>query len=88
MYVLIDFVNIALSVLQLMMFARAILSWFPMDEENALIRFLYGVTEPIITPVRNFLSRFSFFQSIPIDISFIVVFMIISLVQTVLTLFR
>ncbi|MHC1694462.1 MAG: YggT family protein [Eubacteriales bacterium] len=87
-YVIVNFVNFILTVLQILMFARAIISWFPMEEENKITSFLYASTEPIIVPVRNILSRFSFFNSMPIDMSFLVAFILIGLVQNLLSLVR
>ena len=72
-------VEIIILLLQLAMFVRAILSWFPM-EENRFIGFLYAVTEPVILPVRMLFERLGWFQNLPIDISFFVTFLLLSLI--------
>jgi YggT family protein len=45
-------------VLALLIFARAILSWFPnIDPRNPLVEFLYQVTEPLLAPIRSIMPR-------------------------------
>lgn len=68
-----------------MMMLRAILSWLPIDEDSPLVNFLYAMTEPVIMPVRMLLERFEALNELPIDISFIVAFMILSIVQMLLS---
>ncbi len=46
--------------LYLLIFAvigRALLSWFPVSQNNQFARFLYQVTEPLLEPVRRILPR-------------------------------
>ena len=64
-----DVVSLLLSVILFAMFARAILSWFPIDS-NRFTDFLYGITEPFIFPIRKLFERMNWFQNIPIDMSF------------------
>lgn len=72
-------VSIILVALQLAMTARAILSWFPI-EPNKFITFLNIVTEPIVYPVRKLFEKMNWFQGIPLDMSFMTTYMIISIV--------
>jgi YggT family protein len=45
-------------VLAMLVFIRAILSWFPnIDPRNPLIEALYQVTEPILAPIRSIMPR-------------------------------
>ena len=67
------------------MFLRAILSWFIMDGGGKLVDFLYAITEPFIAPVRAFLEKMNWLQGTPIDFSFMITFMIISIVSLLLT---
>ncbi len=66
------------------MFARAILSWVMPDAENNLTRFLWTITEPVIYPVRVLLDKIPFLQEMPIDLSFIVTFLLLSIIQFIL----
>lgn len=77
-------VSAFLMVLILCMFARAITSWFPIDEESPVIRFLYAITEPVIYPMRVLLGRSELVQSIPIDIPFFLTMMLIYFVYALL----
>lgn len=70
--------SLILRLLQVMLFLRAILSWFPMEQDNPIMRIVYEVTEPLILPVRTLLYRmFPAMQRFPIDISFLVVFILV-----------
>lgn len=73
-----------LSLIEAMMMVRAIMSWFFMPEESGIFRFLIVATEPFIIPVRAVLHRIDAIASLPIDISFFVTFLLLSLLQTLL----
>ncbi len=82
-YIIKSVVVLFLSAVQLAMLARAILSWFPM-QENKLTGFLYAVTEPFITPIRLLFYKLNWFQNLPIDLSFLVSYLIISMALMIL----
>ncbi len=69
---------VVLSVLQIAMLIRAIMSWFP-TESNKFENFLYMITEPLIMPVRLLFEKLNWFQGLPVDISFFVTYLILSL---------
>ncbi len=48
-----NFVNIMAQVLNLAILARVILSWLPIGRDNPLVQMLYGITEPILGPIRR-----------------------------------
>jgi len=83
-YVITATLSLLLSAIQLLMLIRAILSWFPMEEDSNLIRFIYMATEPVILPVRSLLDRFGLFEGMPIDMSFFITFMLISIIRMLL----
>lgn len=80
-YVLTSTVKCIIGVLQFLMIIRAILSWIPMDEDNRIDAFLYAVTEPVIMPVRTLLDRFGLFEGMPIDMSFFITFVLLSIIK-------
>ena len=84
MYVISNAVRILLMALQLLMLVRAIMSWIMPDEDNALFNFVYMTTEPVIVPVWFLLDRFEFIRRLPIDISFLVTYILLSVVQSLL----
>lgn len=71
-------VCVLLSTIQLAMMARAILSWFPL-EPNGFTHFLDVVTEPVVYPMRKLFEKMNWFQGIPLDMSFMATFMLISI---------
>lgn len=84
LYIFTKTVSVLISALQLLMMLRAVISWLPVDEDSNLVTFLYTMTEPLIMPVRALLSRFEALEDMPIDISFLIAFMLLSLIQIIL----
>lgn len=77
-------VSVLLSFVQICMFLRAILSWFPIRDDNPILRFVCMVTEPVIAPIRALFDRMGWFRNFPIDISFLVAFLLLSFVSGML----
>ena len=75
---------VLLSVVETAMLARAIVSLFDM-EGGKLLGFLYSLTEPFITPVRTILVKMNWLQDSPIDFSFMITFMLISIITLFLS---
>ncbi len=73
-----------IRLLEFLLFARAILSWFPQAQGSKLGTFLYEITEPIIMPFRALLGRFEFVRAMPIDISFLCAFLVLEMLQGLL----
>ncbi len=74
-------VSALLSAVQLCMFVRAILSWFPIRDDNPILRFVLMVTEPLVAPIRALFDRMGWFRNFPIDMSFLAAFLLISFVS-------
>ncbi len=72
-----------LMVIQIALLVRAVMSWFPIGE-NILSDIAYTITEPLIIPVRRVLERFEAVRNFPIDISFFVTFLLVSMLSAVL----
>ena len=83
-YVLSATVSYLITAVQFLMFARAILSWLPIDEDNPIVNFLYAVTEPVIMPVRAVIEKFGWFEGMPIDMSFFITFLLLSVLDMIL----
>ncbi len=84
LYVIARTAQLLLGLVELAMFLRAILSWFIADEDNRFMIFLFAVTEPFILPIRVICSRFRALNESPIDISFFIAFLVISLLNSLL----
>ena len=63
---------------------RIILSWFPMGYNNAIGRFLYNMTEPILGPVRNMVDKSPIGGGMGLDFSPIFALILMRLVQSLL----
>jgi YggT family protein len=70
-----------LFTLEICMLIRAVLSWFPIREDNPFLLFVTMVTEPIVAPIRALFEKMGWFQKIPIDISFFVAYLLLTVVS-------
>ncbi len=86
LYIFASTVALALDFVQICMFLCALLSWFPPanGEGGPIRRFLLAVTELVVAPVRAFLERFEWVRRSPIDLSFMITFLLLALVSTLL----
>lgn len=66
-----------LEIMGYLIFARVIISWLPIDKGNPIVQFIYQVTEPVLAPVRNLISKSSMGGGMMIDFSPIVVWLLI-----------
>ena len=73
-----------IDIITLAMLVRAIMSWF-LDESNAIHGFFVAITEPFIVPVRMLLNKLGIGRGMPIDLSFLVTFLLFSVIETILT---
>ncbi len=83
LYIMARVVALLLTLLEVAMLLRAIFSWIPAVDESAIGDFIYMITEPVIAPIRAIFDRFSWFQNSPIDISFLIGYIVISAFQAV-----
>ena len=83
MDILTRFIYILCQLLAWLIFARAIMSWFPLNPRSGLVNFIYEVTEPILGPLR---------RAIPplggtIDISPMLAFIVLQIIAQVILTF-
>ena len=86
-YVVVNFALLLIKAISLCMFARALLSWFELNPENKLVKLLYAMTEPAVTPVRKLIYKKNWFADLPIDMSFTITFFLIYLIQALMETF-
>ncbi len=65
--------------LNTLIFIRVILSWLGNQESNALTRFFYDATEPILNPIRTALPRTGM-----LDLSPMIAILLIALIKDLL----
>ncbi len=69
---------------ELLLLIRAIMSWFP-GVGGRFSDIIYSLTEPLLYPVRKLFELFNVnFGAFPLDIPFLVTFILISVIQTFL----
>jgi len=61
-----SFVHVLFFVLTMAVFARVLLSWFPMRPDNPLIRILDEITDPILRPLRRIVPPLGMLDLTPI----------------------
>ncbi|MBQ7475478.1 MAG: YggT family protein [Clostridia bacterium] len=84
LYIIKNTILLLIQATEILMFVRAILSWFPGDIDNAFTRFLYGYTEIVIAPMRALLDRFHLFESFPLDMAFFITFLLLVILRVFL----
>jgi len=75
---------ILLRVYSFVIFGRIILSWF-VQPNNSIMQFLIFLTEPILAPIRKMLEPLMRRSSIPLDLSPIIAYLLISVIITILS---
>ena len=83
LYLLIVSVRLILMVWYLLFIVSAVLSWLP-NIDNAFTDFVFSVTEPVLAPIRDLIDRLGVSSALPIDLSFLVVMILLSIVLKLL----
>ncbi|AEY65873.1 YggT family protein [Clostridium sp. BNL1100] len=85
-------INGVLFAFEMVLVARAVLSWLPISRNNKFVDLLHAITEPVLSPIRNMLSRSSIFNNSMLsmmDFSPIVAFLLIEVIRNVVfSIFR
>lgn len=63
------------TILYWLLFARIILSWFPVDPYNSIVTFLFQITEPLLAPFRRLPLRLGMLDLTPF-VAFVALFFI------------
>ena len=82
---ILGFICVALvEIVLLAMLIRAIMSLF--TDGGVILNFVYSITEPIIMPVRKIFEKFNISSGFPIDLSFLITYLLLSALKTVLSI--
>jgi YggT family protein len=68
---LVNFVSILVTILQIAIIGRAVLSWFPISPTSPLVAVLNEVTEPILAPLRRIVPRIGMIDITPMVAIFV-----------------
>jgi len=71
------------TALSYLILARVLIQLFSSDESKAY-EFCFAVTEPVVSPVRNALSKIDALSESPLDFSYIATFMLLSITRLML----
>jgi YggT family protein len=73
-------VGLLVQLLAFAIFARAILSWFPIDRAGPVVSAIEAITDPVLEPLRRVIPRFGM-----IDVSPMVAIITLFIVANILT---
>ena len=77
-------VRLLIYALDICIFVRIILSWFPGSDDSALGDFVFTLTEPLLGFIRVILQKISIFRDLPIDFSPFIAGVLLSIILMVL----
>jgi uncharacterized protein YggT (Ycf19 family) len=81
LYVVSATVHLMLSAVMLAMTARAIMSLIPNAQDTKFFAFVYMISEPITVPIRFLFYQLNLFQNTPLDISFLVTYLLLWMID-------
>ena len=71
-----EIINLLFDLIQFLLIARIILSWFPHNRFHPIIKIVYNFTDPLLGPFRNMINPIG-----GIDLSPIIVFFLLRLLR-------
>lgn len=77
---LVALIEIVGNIISLLIIARSLLSFFPVDRNQVIVKMIYDLTEPMLAPIRNLLP-----QTGMLDFSPMVAILLIILLEPLLT---
>ncbi|MEE8337083.1 MAG: YggT family protein [Dehalococcoidia bacterium] len=71
---LIGLVQLGIQVLIFAIFARSIITWFPIDRSGPIVGALNAITEPVLDPLRRIVPRIGMVDISPMIAIFLLIF--------------
>lgn len=78
-----NFIALTIDIYCFIIFLSAILSWFDLDRNNDVVRFIDSLSDIVLRPIRNFLFE-KLKWSLPIDISPIIAIFLLQLIKAII----
>ncbi|MEO0224904.1 MAG: YggT family protein [candidate division WOR-3 bacterium] len=78
-----SFISLTIDVYCFIIFLSAILSWFDLERNNDVVRFIDSLSDIVLRPIRNFLFE-KLKWSLPIDISPIIAIFLLQIIKAIL----
>ncbi len=63
---------------------RVLLSWIPLDRDNPIVKIVYGLSEPLLYPIRQLLKKSPLGEGMMLDFSPIILLLILQVIQGIL----
>ena len=82
-YSTIKLISTIFQIYNLLLFARILSSWFPVNRRNQLHRLLYQLTEPVLAPFRDIFHRFGLLRS-GVDFSPIAALLVLNAIENMI----
>ncbi len=82
-FILADALSYFYYFLTILIFVRCIISWFPINRDNFILKFIYNMTEPVLGPIRRLLDK-SPIGGYMIDFSPIVAYILLQVLYTII----
>lgn len=60
------FISLLCQVLVMAIFARAVISWFPISRDHPLVAILHQVTDPVLDPLRKIIPTMGMIDLTPL----------------------
>lgn len=76
--------NSLLSLLQLVIFINAIISWLPVPRDSQWVQLLTQISEPVLMPIRNMMNRFVGQSMLTFDISPIIAIALLQILKGII----
>ena len=74
-YALMEVLLMVIHIVMFLIIVRAVISWFSPSPYNQIVQFLYGVTEPMLNPIRRLLPRTGRFDLSPMVAILVLIFL-------------
>ncbi|MBQ8290642.1 MAG: YggT family protein [Clostridia bacterium] len=84
LYFIAKLISILLEVVSTAMLIQALMSFFMPGDDNKFYLFLHAITEPFVMPVRFILNKLGLLEDSPIDWSFVLAYILISILTMLL----
>lgn len=55
--IIVNALYVLFNIIEFAIIIRCLLSWFPVNRNNPLVRLIYQFTEPVLGPVRNMIAK-------------------------------
>jgi YggT family protein len=78
--------NFVIGLLEILIFVYVILSWIPQARDSKWGHILSVLIEPVLSPVRNLLNRIESLKMLPIDLSPIVAWFLLGILQSIISM--